>query len=219
MCGISYYSGPPPTPILFVWGDALKLALVAAKNFTPPPKVSLFKTFGTAHFKVQDGLDLEFVGARKESYQRHSRKPDVQPGTIEDDQQRRDFTINALAVSLVNDDYGKLIDPFNGIEDLAQQLIRTPLDPSQTFSDDPLRMMRAIRFATQLAFQIHPKTIEAIKREKERIKIISQERITSELNKIIASKTPSVGFKLLLRYRPAAHHLSANGGLGRRRIY
>lgn len=178
-------------------GDALQLATVAAKSFSHQTKVSLFKNFGTAHFKTGDGFDLEFVGARKESYQRHSRKPDVEPGTLEDDQKRRDFTINALAVSLNKGDYGKLIDPFNGLDDLKQQLIRTPLEPSQTFSDDPLRMMRAVRFACQLAFRIYPETLHAIEANKERIKIVSQERITDELNKIILSEKPSIGFKLL----------------------
>lgn len=178
-------------------GDALQLATIAAKAFKPQPKVSLFKTFGTAHFRLADGFDLEFVGARKESYQRHSRKPEVEPGSIEDDQNRRDFTINALAVSLAKENFGELVDPFSGIDDLKQQLIRTPLDPDQTFSDDPLRMMRAIRFACQLKFRIYPETFDAIKRNKERIKIISQERITDELNKIILSEKPSIGFKLL----------------------
>lgn len=178
-------------------GDALQLTMLAAKSFKPQPKVSLFKNFGTAHFRLADGFDLEFVGARKESYQRHSRKPEVVPGTIEDDQKRRDFTINALAVSLNKEDYGSLIDPFGGIDDLKQGLIRTPLNPSETFSDDPLRMMRAIRFATQLKFHIYPETLNAIKEAKERIKIISQERITDELNKIILSEKPSIGFKLL----------------------
>jgi poly(A) polymerase len=178
-------------------GDALRLATEASKRFVPHPKVSLFKNFGTAQFRLPDGFDLEFVGARKESYLRHSRKPEVEPGTIEDDQKRRDFTINALAISLNKEDYGKLVDPFNGVEDLQNGLIRTPLEPAQTFSDDPLRMMRAIRFATQLNFTIYPTTLRAIKEQKERIKIISQERITDELNKIILSKKPSVGFKLL----------------------
>lgn len=178
-------------------GDALQLATVVSKRFVPHPKVSLFKHFGTAQFRLPDGLDLEFVGARKESYRHHSRKPEVEPGTIEDDQKRRDFTINALAISLNKEDYGRLIDPFNGVEDLKNGIIRTPLEAAQTFSDDPLRMMRAIRFATQLHFSIYPSTLQAIKEQKHRIKIISQERITDELNKIILSKKPSVGFKLL----------------------
>ncbi|MDQ6609296.1 MAG: CCA tRNA nucleotidyltransferase, partial [Bacteroidota bacterium] len=178
-------------------GDALKLATVAAKTFDPYPKVSLFKNFGTAHFQLQNGFDLEFVGARKESYQLHSRNPEVEPGTIRDDQKRRDFTMNALAISLNEVDYGNLIDPFDGINDLKQGLIRTPLDPEETFIDDPLRMMRAIRFAAQLNFRIYPETLSAIKEAKDRIKIIPQERITDELNKIILSEKPSIGFKLL----------------------
>jgi putative nucleotidyltransferase with HDIG domain len=178
-------------------GDALQLATLASKTFVPHPKVSLFKNFGTAQFRLPDGFDLEFVGARKESYHRNSRKPEVEPGTIEDDQKRRDFTINAMAISLNKDDYGKLIDPFGGINDLSKGIIRTPLEPSQTFSDDPLRMMRAVRFAAQLNFSIYPSTLQAIKEQKDRIKIISQERITDELNKIIGSGKPSIGFKLL----------------------
>ncbi|MFL5810870.1 MAG: CCA tRNA nucleotidyltransferase [Flavisolibacter sp.] len=178
-------------------GDAVKLAEAASSHFKPRPKLSYFKNFGTAHFKMPDGFDLEFVGARKESYRSHSRNPEVTPGTIEDDQKRRDFTINALAISLNKEDYGALVDPFNGMDDLRQQLIRTPLDPEQTFSDDPLRMMRAIRFATQLKFHIYPATLEAIKTYAERIRIISKERITDELNKIVASEKPSIGFKLL----------------------
>lgn len=178
-------------------GDALELASAASRQFAPVPKVSFFKNFGTAHFKLQDGFDFEFVGARKESYNRHSRKPEVEPGTLEDDQQRRDFTINAFAVSLNKGDYGKLIDPFNGLSDLKEGIIRTPLEPAQTFSDDPLRMMRAIRFAAQLHFSIYPTTLRAIKEQRDRIKIISQERITDELNKIILSEKPSIGFKLL----------------------
>lgn len=178
-------------------GDALVLAKAAAEKMEPPPTVSYFKNFGTAHFKISDGFDLEFVGARIESYQAHSRNPDVQPGTIADDQNRRDFTINTLSISLNSEDFGTLTDPFNGRDDLKQQLIKTPLDPAKTFSDDPLRMMRAIRFAAQLHFHIHPATFNAIKENKDRIKIISQERITDELTKIIRTEKPSTGFKLL----------------------
>ncbi|MDB5252256.1 MAG: tRNA nucleotidyltransferase [Flaviaesturariibacter sp.] len=178
-------------------GDGLELAKAAADTFRPHPRVSYFKNFGTAQFRMPDGFELEFVGARKESYRAESRNPDVLPGTLEDDQLRRDFTINALAISLNKEDFGQLIDPFQGIDDLRQSLIRTPLDPAQTFSDDPLRMMRAIRFAAQLGFHIHPETFHAIRDHRERIRIISQERVTDELNKIIMSAKPSVGFKLL----------------------
>jgi poly(A) polymerase len=178
-------------------GDGLELAKEVSQLLRPHPKVSYFKTFGTAHFKTSDGFDVEFVGARRESYRYHSRNPEVEPGTLFDDQNRRDFTINALAISLNKDDYGKLIDPFGGIGDIQKALIRTPLDPSKTFSDDPLRMMRAIRFAAQLRFHIEPATFHAIKASAERIKIVSQERITDELNKVISSTKPSVGFKLL----------------------
>jgi poly(A) polymerase len=177
-------------------GSGIALAESAAQKIDPKLHVTVFKNFGTAHFRWQD-LDLEFVGARKESYQRDSRKPIVEEGTLQDDQNRRDFTINALAISLNKENYGALIDPFNGIQDLENKLIRTPLNPDITFSDDPLRMMRAIRFASQLNFTIVRETFESIKKNAERIKIISQERITDELNKIILSRVPSVGFKLL----------------------
>ena len=177
-------------------GDGIGLAKAVAKRFKPEPKFSYFKNFGTAHIKVDD-FDLEFVGARKESYRYHSRKPEVSSGTLKDDQDRRDFTINALAISLNEKDYGKLIDPFDGMKDIKKGIIRTPLDPLQTFSDDPLRMMRAIRFASQLGFTIEQKTFQAIKDDADRISIVSQERITDELLKIIDSPIPSVGFDLL----------------------
>jgi poly(A) polymerase len=159
-------------------------------------KLAVFKNFGTASLKYQD-LEIEFVGARKESYRLDSRKPIVENGTLEDDQKRRDFTINAMAISLHPDSFGELLDPFNGIKDLEQKLIRTPLDPVETFSDDPLRMMRAIRFATQLNFKIDDIAVEAIKNNAERISIVSQERVTDELNKIILSPKPSIGFNYL----------------------
>jgi poly(A) polymerase len=179
-------------------GDGIRLARETAKRFNPPPYVSYFKNFGTAHIKA-DGLEIEFVGARRESYRYHSRKPDVEPGTLEDDLNRRDFTINALAVSLNQEDYGKLIDPFGGRNDLQKKIIRTPLDPLQTFSDDPLRMMRAVRFAAQLNFTIEKTTFRAIADNAYRISIVSQERITDELNKILMTEKPSVGFDLLYR--------------------
>lgn len=180
-------------------GDGIELARETAGLFTPAPAVNFFKNFGTAHIKVGDGFDIEFVGARKESYQRHSRKPEVEPGTLKDDQDRRDFTINALAISLNKETHGQLIDPFNGLEDLKNGIIRTPMQPDRTFSDDPLRMMRAIRFASQLGFIIEEKTWEGIRQNAERIRIISQERITDELNKIVLSPKPSVGFDLLYK--------------------
>lgn len=180
-------------------GDAITLAKETAKHFQPVPAVDYFKNFGTAHIRIADGFDIEFVGARKESYSKNSRKPEVEPGTVADDQLRRDFTINAMAISLNKNDFGQLIDPFNGLKDIDDKIIRTPLEPAQTFSDDPLRMMRAIRFATQLGFTIEEKTWQGIIESANRITIISQERITDELNKIVAAPKPSVGFDLLYK--------------------
>jgi poly(A) polymerase len=177
-------------------GDGMQLAQEVSKLFRHEVQVNYFKTYGTAQLKAE-GVELEFVGARKESYTHDSRNPTVEPGTIEDDQLRRDFTINALAMSLNKEDFGAIIDPFNGLKHLQQKLLITPQEPDQTFSDDPLRMMRAIRFATQLQFTIEPYTFASIKSNAERIKIITQERITTELNKIMASKKPSIGFDLL----------------------
>ncbi len=177
-------------------GSGINLAQQVAKRIGPKTPVSVFKNFGTAMLKYQE-LEVEFVGARKESYQSDSRKPIVEDGTLEDDQKRRDFTINALAIGLNQDNFGELIDPFGGIEDLQNQIIRTPLEPGITFSDDPLRMMRAIRFSTQLNFKIEANTLKAISANKNRIKIVSKERIIEEVNKIIMSDKPSKGFKLL----------------------
>ena len=179
---------------IVIIGNGISFAESVAKKLKV--KLSVFKNFGTASLKYQD-IELEFVGARKESYRLDSRKPIVENGTLEDDQKRRDFTINALAVSLHPDTFGQLLDPFNGIADLEQKLIRTPLNPIETFSDDPLRMLRAIRFATQLNFKIDEIAVEAIKNNAGRISIISQERITDELNKIILSPRPSIGFNYL----------------------
>lgn len=176
-------------------GSGIDLAKALAKELGVK-QVSVFKNFGTAMINFQ-GWEIEFVGARKESYDRNSRKPIVENGTLEDDQNRRDFTINAMAICLNNDRFGELVDPFGGLKDCETKIIRTPLDPKVTFSDDPLRMMRAIRFSTQLNFEIEETTYQALFSEKERIKIISQERITDELNKIILSKVPSIGFKHL----------------------
>ncbi len=177
-------------------GDGILLAQKVAEKFNPQPTVAFFKNFGTAQIKI-DGFEIEFVGARKESYNPDSRNPHVEPGTIEDDQDRRDFTINALAISLNKENFGKLIDPFEGLAAIETKVIKTPLEPSKTFIDDPLRMMRAIRFSAQLGFQIDDSTLKAISHNKERIKIISQERITDELNKIMLSRKPSVGWHLL----------------------
>lgn len=177
-------------------GSGIELAKAVARKMGRNAHLSVFKNFGTAQVKLGD-IELEFVGARKESYTRDSRKPIVEDGTLEDDQNRRDFTINALALCLNASRYGELVDPFDGLGDMDRLTIRTPLDPDITFSDDPLRMMRAVRFATQLGFDIDPVTFEAIERNKERIDIISRERIIDELNKIILSPRPSVGFVLL----------------------
>ncbi|MEX1063231.1 MAG: HD domain-containing protein [Balneolaceae bacterium] len=178
-------------------GSGVKLARIAAKRLNSK-NLSVFKQFGTARIK-HNSLDLEFVGARKESYRRSSRKPIVEDGTLEDDQLRRDLTINALSWSLNPDSFGLLVDPFNGIQDLKKKLVRTPVDPSETFSDDPLRMMRAVRFATTLQFNIETGTWEALCEMSGRLEIISRERILEELNKIILSPKPSVGFTMLLK--------------------
>lgn len=174
-------------------GKGIELAEAVAKELGRKAHLSVFKNFGTAQIKYKD-VEVEFVGARRESYQRDSRKPIVEDGTLEDDQNRRDFTINALAVCLNKDRFGELLDPFNGLQDMEDLIIRTPLDPDITFSDDPLRMMRAIRFSSQLGFDIELETFDAITRNKDRIGIISDERIIDELNKIILSPKPSVGF-------------------------
>ena len=176
-------------------GSGINLAKATAKELGVK-QVSVFKNFGTAMFRCGD-LEVEFVGARKESYSRGSRKPIVEDGTLEDDQNRRDFTINAMALSLNKSNYGELVDPFNGLRDLDLGIIRTPLNPDVTYSDDPLRMMRAIRFATQLDFAIENESLNAIKRNAERLDIISMERVHTELNKIILADKPSIGFKLL----------------------
>ncbi len=175
-------------------GSGIELAEKVAEK--TGSKVSVFRSFGTAMLKYK-GLEIEFVGARKESYRQDSRKPVVEDGTIEEDQQRRDFTINALAFSLQKEDYGNLIDPFGGVGDLQSGLIRTPLDPDTTYSDDPLRMIRAIRFAAQLNFTIVRESLESIKRNRNRLKILSRERIAEELNKIMNTDKPSVGLRLL----------------------
>ena len=186
---------------IVVLGSGIDLAETVANELGDNIKVKVFKNFGTAMFKYADAdhpsLEVEFVGARRESYRRNSRKPIVEDGSLQDDQNRRDFTINAMALSLNKESFGQLVDPFNGIDDLNNKILRTPLEPSITYSDDPLRMMRAIRFATQLGFKIDDASFEAIKKNSERISIVSQERIVDELNKIILANTPSIGFKLL----------------------
>jgi poly(A) polymerase len=181
---------------IVVIGSGIEIARKAARKIKPGIKVSVFKNFGTAMFR-NDDYEIEFVGARKESYDRGSRKPVVEDGTLEDDQKRRDFTINTLAISINKDTYGQFLDPFGGINDLRKRIIRTPLDPDRTFSDDPLRMMRAIRFANQLNFTIEENTFNSIKENAERIMIVSSERIVTELNKIIMCEHPSKGFILL----------------------
>lgn len=177
-------------------GKGIELAELVHKQLGDEAHLSVFKNFGTAQVKFND-LEIEFVGARRESYNRDSRKPIVEDGTLEDDQNRRDFTINALAIGLSKSNFGKLLDPFNGVGDIENKILRTPLEPEITYSDDPLRMMRAIRFSSQLGFTIEKESLEAISKNKERIKIVSKERITDELNKIILSPIPSVGFNLL----------------------
>ncbi len=177
-------------------GSGIDLALKVSELIPNNPKVQVFKNYGTAMLRYKD-MDIEFVGARKESYNRDSRKPIVENGSLKDDQERRDFTINALAFSLNKTNFGELLDPFNGVADLKNKIIRTPLDSDITYSDDPLRMLRAIRFATQLHFEIEKESLEAISRNKERIKIISGERIVEEFNKILSTEKPSIGFLLL----------------------
>ncbi|MBK8653705.1 MAG: HD domain-containing protein [Haliscomenobacter sp.] len=177
-------------------GSGIDLAEEIASCLRPIPRIAVYRRFGTAMIKHGD-LEIEFVGARKESYRHDSRKPAVEEGSLEDDQNRRDFTINALAVSLNEEDFGAIIDPFGGLNDLENKILRTPLEPGKTFSDDPLRMLRAIRFATQLDFTIEPQTLKAISAYKSRLDIVSQERIAIELNKILEAHFPSIGFKLL----------------------
>ncbi len=186
-------------------GSGIDLANTVAKNLPGKPKVQIFKTYGTAMLR-HDDIEIEFVGARKESYNENSRNPIVENGTLQDDQNRRDFTINALAISLNQENYGELLDPFDGINDLQNKIIRTPLNPDITYSDDPLRMMRAIRFAAQLGFTIEAGSLQSIAKNNERITIITNERIVTELNKILLSNVPSVGF-LLLEKTGLLHHI------------
>lgn len=195
-----YLKRPSEDVDIAVIGSGIDLAEASAKALGGDIKVKVFKNFGTAMFRYQstkENLVVEFVGARRESYRRDSRKPIVEDGSLQDDQNRRDFTINAMAFSLNQENYGQLVDPFNGMEDLKNKVLRTPLDPDVTYSDDPLRMMRAIRFATQLGFRIEEDSFESIIRNAERIKIVSMERVMDEMNKIILSSKPSMGFKLL----------------------
>ena len=179
-------------------GSGIELALKVSEMLPKKPKVQVFKTYGTAMLRFED-TEIEFVGARKESYHFESRNPVVENGTLEDDQNRRDFTINALAISLNKNNYGDLLDPFNGLEDLKNKIIKTPLDPDITFSDDPLRMLRGIRFANQLRFEIEEKSLQSIAKNKDRINIITGERIVDELNKILSTDKPSIGFLLLYK--------------------
>jgi poly(A) polymerase len=181
---------------IVVLGSGIDLAKEVAERIGPGTRVNVFKNFGTAMLRFEN-LEIEFVGARKESYRSDSRKPVVEDGTLEDDQKRRDFTINALAISLHRDTFGELVDPFHGRDDIEKKIIRTPLDPDITYSDDPLRMMRAIRFASQLGFRIEEQSLKSIARNRDRLSIISRERITDELNKIMAVPRPSGGFRLL----------------------
>lgn len=177
-------------------GDGIRLAEALASKLYPAPKIVVYRRFGTAMLHYE-GIEIEFVGARKESYQMDSRKPDVEEGSLEDDQNRRDFTINAMAVSLNEEDFGQILDPFGGLEHLEKKIIKTPLDPGKTFSDDPLRMLRAVRFANQLGFVIDKNTLKGIADNRQRIHIISKERIATELEKILRTANPSVGFNLL----------------------
>jgi len=188
--------GTPKDIDIVAIGSGIELAKKVASKLKGKPEITVFKTFGTAMIK-HHGLELEFVGARKESYHHDSRKPVVEDGSLQDDQNRRDFTINAMALALNKDNFGTLLDPFNGLSDLDQKILRTPLEPGITYSDDPLRMMRAIRFATQLHFTIELISLQAISENKERIQIVSKERIVDELNKILMSPKPSIGFKLM----------------------
>ncbi len=191
-----YYLRRPSTDIdVVVVGSGIALAEALGRELHA--KVSVFKTFGTAMVRTREGVEVEFVGARRESYSHDSRKPQVEAGTLEDDERRRDFTINALAWSLNGPTFGELVDPFGGLDDLEECIIRTPCDPDITFSDDPLRMMRAVRFAAQLGFAIEDETFEAIRRNAPRIRIVSRERIAAELNKIVLAPVPSMGFELL----------------------